>query len=738
MNLFKTSLVRIILSFFLLSPFVSGKDFKINKSYLSLTVGETYKLQIETNQKVSWTSSDTSIAKVIDGLIISKQVGRVKITVNAVNSNQEDSCEVSVVNWIAQQSKLEIKNIYDDVKLLGADGNYAYAVKATKTAWRKLYRFNSSSSKEEDIFEFPSVPDRMLITPFGYFVIIARKSPDQYSKIYKGDKNLKNWHLVAEYPLKSSDNLPNSIIMQEGWSFDNDGNMYIGEYCTEDSEFPKYQLKILKSSDYGESWKIAYTFPPRDNHAATGGIRHVHACQVDPYTNDVWIGTGDENYQSRIYYHTNKLLPDPDGVVRLNLVGVNSQEYRTVGFAFTKDYIYWAMDSPTEPQKIFRIKRRQNYPTITPSNDYRECVGLLKDKSIWYNYELNNLGIVLFQSSFEDASSFYNPNKFKEIDHNDRIYGVKEADDGNFQLQELLSVPAAVRYTHFTPMGQDINGNIYFRSFNIFEPNKWKCVQAVLDWNDVDCVQINKNVDNITFPNSKINFSFTPIKEGSVALTYSDSLPLKRSLPKQIYALSRFYFHMNISDAQFSKGKIGIPVANLTWLKNYEGIVWLWRENPDEDWTNIGGTISNGMLYSSVPFESGGEFSLGIPELKSVSQPDCKAEIFDNNLTLKWKFQAGNISGFIVEKKAEDFSDSNSKYSVIADLKGDVSSFTETLQDSAPAYSYRIRAYNAQDTSDYSKEVVVKKHPPINLEYFNVDVKSKSVKIRWRAPFKPV
>ena len=81
-----------------------------------------------------------------------------------------------------------------------------------------------------------------------------------------------------------------------------------------------------------------------------GEVRHVHAVQLDPYSDRLWIATGDENHESAIWTSdTSECNP-----VR---VSGGSQKWRTVGFVFRSNAVYWGTDHPHGENHIWRLDR---------------------------------------------------------------------------------------------------------------------------------------------------------------------------------------------------------------------------------------------------------------------------------------------------------------------------------------------------------------------------------------------
>lgn len=122
---------------------------------------------------------------------------------------------------------------------------------------------------------------------------------------------------------------------------DSKDHIYFGEYF---SNPKKKAVHIYHSYDKGKSWEIAYTF-------SEGEINHIHGLFLDPYTNIIWIATGDRENECII-------ANTSDGFKTLNVVFRGDQEYRAANLLFYKDFIIYATDSQYIKNEIKKIDRR--------------------------------------------------------------------------------------------------------------------------------------------------------------------------------------------------------------------------------------------------------------------------------------------------------------------------------------------------------------------------------------------
>lgn len=141
----------------------------------------------------------------------------------------------------------------------------------------------------------------------------------------------EHWEAVRELPPSSGPMgvLPPAVAHR-------DGVTYLGEYPLDSGTTPR----VLASADGGRTWSTAVALPD---------VRHVHAVQGDPYTDDIWLTTGDTDAESRI-----GRLRDGE----FEVVGGGSQDWRAVELAFTPSSILWGVDCAyADANRIYRLDR---------------------------------------------------------------------------------------------------------------------------------------------------------------------------------------------------------------------------------------------------------------------------------------------------------------------------------------------------------------------------------------------
>lgn len=117
------------------------------------------------------------------------------------------------------------------------------------------------------------------------------------------------------------------------------------EYGTGNDE----EMYVWKTKNKGATWEKVFTKGAR---GGNGEIKHFHCVQVDPFTKDIWLASGDTDDEAKIWKSTD------EGETWQELFS-GSQQTRTLGFVFEKDVIYYGMDSPTKefPSNIYKIDR---------------------------------------------------------------------------------------------------------------------------------------------------------------------------------------------------------------------------------------------------------------------------------------------------------------------------------------------------------------------------------------------
>jgi len=496
----------------------------IDTSYISLTVGRPYQLSLNTKKPVVWHSHNKNVSISKEGVLLANKdfLGKdSQALVTAVDGKGKiiQEYKITIVNWVANQSKLELIKRLPDYHILAYYENTIYFCIGSS-----LYKTQDSFKTRKKITKLPFLPASgfpMLISDYGNFLIGEHR-------IF-WSKDLTHWEKVYEMQMHGNINMFDYYIDK----MSNKCYVFAGEYSCNPNDRHKVYRGIV-NIDGTQEWKEILTFNSiteykKDNSILTSA-RHIHIVTVDPYTGNLWVGTGDEDIHSKILF-------SPDYGETFQILGMGSQEWRTLSIWFTKDYIYWNMDSH-EPQKIFRIPRMKftdnkvitpilnfgftkpgvNYLVIRQNKqkhfpvgvgkiytetekrkiddenqvmalndkeyDYREIVAELVNGAqfdyCWVK-DQNNEDLVIMGAAPEGNLR----------DMQGRVFGIKEKSDGSVQVQELLSLRAKNlkadyqinMFTQLVPLFQDNSGAIYFKTRNL----SWSGIYKMkLKWNSTN------------------------------------------------------------------------------------------------------------------------------------------------------------------------------------------------------------------------------------------------------------
>jgi hypothetical protein len=121
------------------------------------------------------------------------------------------------------------------------------------------------------------------------------------------------------------------------------GAIYWGEYFDNPS---RDEVHIYGSTDCGETWAVAYTFPK-------GAIRHIHNIVHDARANCLWVLTGDHGDECRI-------LRAACDFSSFEMVLQGKQQARAVAAVPTEDGLLFCTDTPLEANFIYHLDHGGN------------------------------------------------------------------------------------------------------------------------------------------------------------------------------------------------------------------------------------------------------------------------------------------------------------------------------------------------------------------------------------------
>lgn len=154
----------------------------------------------------------------------------------------------------------------------------------------------------------------------------------------------------------------------------------LGEYGRNSERGP---VPIHVSKDGGRSWKTHDVF--RGN-----SIRHIHGIYHDPFTDHLWVTTGDFNGECYLYEFRDDSLQDPI------IHGDGTQTWRTVSLFFSESSVVWIMDSQLETSHLVTMDRQTGAITV----------GQAFPGPVWYAKTLSD-GCYLAQTTVEKGEGVH-------------------------------------------------------------------------------------------------------------------------------------------------------------------------------------------------------------------------------------------------------------------------------------------------------------------------------------------
>lgn len=253
-----------------------------------------------------------------------------------------------------------------------------------------------------------------------YSIYCSRDNLKSWSKIYKGKRAIK-----------------------ESLYFDEEENKLIfSQYTPGRVRDRHYILSYLVEREKIDTLTTFYTEEENLKQGLKPFCRHIHVLVEDPFTGDLYLGTGDSDRSSGIYRSTNKGKS-------FSYVGGGNQMWRTLSFIFTDSCVYWDNDCAT-PQYICKINREEL--DALPIKDSQVSKYPLINGALWCTSKYENMYIL----SSNSEGCLY--------DDNHRVYGILIDDQGIPICYSLI----AEKFNNLSSnqlfiQGVDCRGILWFR-----------------------------------------------------------------------------------------------------------------------------------------------------------------------------------------------------------------------------------------------------------------------------------
>jgi len=416
-------------------------------NFLSLSPGTRKEITVPFDS--IWTSSDVGVVVKNGWVYTRKTTGSALITATEKAPGiQVVTFQITIVpSWNANRVELEVDKDYGKVYIINEKDGVLYA--SIQTTGLELF---TSTDGMQTLTKVSDLPDAqrlspILITPNGYFLKTG-------TSVYYS-KDLASWLKVVDITyngLKHAFDYYHDIVTGKTY-------VYAGEYSTVSTHRCRVYRGVVEP-DGSQTWSVALEFISRDEYIANPNLSpvcwHIHVVTVDKATGDVYVGTGDDGNECAIRKSTN------NGDT-WEIVGIGTQDWRTLSIWFTDSYMYWNMDS-SSTQSVWRMKK---------GTTKKELVVTLGCGSQWYHLWVkddNGDDVVLMSTAPEGS----------RLDDHGRLFFIKENSNKTVEVEEVLLDPRIDGEDYFwarqiEPYAQDQNGYLYANSRTANSTNTTKC-----------------------------------------------------------------------------------------------------------------------------------------------------------------------------------------------------------------------------------------------------------------------
>ncbi len=390
-----------------------------------------------------------------------------------------------------------------------SDGNFwVFTYPSNNILWKMNH--NSDVLKTIRLTYFSS--NVVYTTTSGYLL----STSDTNSQLWFFDKDLQRWYSTGAY-----------INWLGTWSIDEkDGVIMIAEYNKDTSPY----ARVFRSHNDGKVWDIV--FYQRALGSEDPQVRHFHTLQVDPYTGDWYLTSGDRPQECKVW----KSNDDGDTWIDVTDYDLDPSQppklktqslFRLTTMWFTPEYICWATDdrinlqgaqlviSPrTEPLDI-RVLGRVSYNEVRSAIEFPNIGWLLITE--------NNHGYIGIELTFVTTDFHIIPLGVLEgiTGYFTSSVASKKADwleDENCWVAYSLArglIPRIMRYKLERCLRLDVTSNDSAGGEIIINPNKG----SMYEEGDIVHIQVRENPGYIftgwegDYPTAKKTLTITMTKD---------------------------------------------------------------------------------------------------------------------------------------------------------------------------------------------------------------------------------
>lgn len=253
----------------------------------------------------------------------------------------------------------------------------------------KLYRVNKETDSLIVVCDCFILEDPIynMMEVFGSLAFIRTGT-----RIYFSNDNMKTWREIYRGKRQVSEQMFFRSL---------DSTLVFSEYTSGTTRDRHCVISYDIRTNMLDTTMTFYSTQEYFNYGLEPYCRHIHVMKEDPYSGDIYLGTGDSDSESAIYRST-------DGGVTFVKLGTGSQKWRTLTFLFDEKRIYWTMDS-SAPQYICGIDRSSIDETrVLSDTDIDYCVPII-NSALWNSLKINEK---FFLVSCDSAGAIYDDHHY--------------------------------------------------------------------------------------------------------------------------------------------------------------------------------------------------------------------------------------------------------------------------------------------------------------------------------------
>ncbi|KKO91169.1 hypothetical protein AAW12_11605 [Sphingobacterium sp. Ag1] len=370
-------------------------------------------------------------------LLNQSNMDKAKFTLSFSNkvTKEKKTLTFKLKGWIDNQYYLERYEVFPKQNFFV----YTFNNNSYFFSNNKLYIKRGKTGDLEFLCDFPLV-DLMynqMVTDGKHYAV--RTGNNLYVS-----ENLKNWKLIYS----ESRGIKESMVIVNN---ENGKELLFSEY----NPGTNYKRQAVRAYNFSTGKtsirKLFYSRLEYESSNALPTTRHIHFLLKDPYSNLLFLGNGDLNYESAIYYSS-------DNGLTFNVLGGGDQTWRSLSMFFTKQNIFWTTDAASA-QYMLKLSRNEIKQNVEQNKVTKYP---LVNSALWCSEQISENE---YLQSTNNEGGLYD-NKYRNL--------YIKIENEEPQFYSTFAKTAGSIYAQKYPVGKDVNGNIYLLDLDSYELERVK------------------------------------------------------------------------------------------------------------------------------------------------------------------------------------------------------------------------------------------------------------------------